>query len=60
MKSGRKDRLDVTDQRIDRKSLHQPPELFGRKVTQFIRIPGPGKVSVFNSLIEEKKTVAFP
>jgi len=58
--SGRTNRGYVVDYRIDCKSLHQPLELFGRKRTEFLGIPGPDEMTAFNTFVQEKVTIAFP
>ncbi len=48
------------DQRIDGKSLHEPLELFRAKLTYFLTCPWPCEMTLFNSFIQEQKTVSFP
>lgn len=48
------------DDGIDGEPLHQPAELFRRKLTELLRVPRPGEMTALDTLVQEKKAVAFP
>ena len=48
------------DDGIDGEPLHQPAELFRRKLTKLLRVPRPGEMTALDTLVQEKKAVAFP
>lgn len=45
---------------VDRKTLHQPPELLPRDRPAFRVITGPLEPSVLKAFVQEDKSVAFP
>lgn len=48
------------DERIDRKTFHQPVKLFQCKLSGLRRITRPGEVTVFYAFGKEKESVPFP
>ena len=48
------------DDGVDGKALHQPVELFWRKLPEILRIPGPGEMPAFNALVQKQEAVALP
>ncbi|KJS69413.1 MAG: hypothetical protein JL50_01830 [Peptococcaceae bacterium BICA1-7] len=45
---------------VDTKPFHQPSQLLRRNVFNLVFVPRPLKLSVFQPLVQEYKSIAFP
>ena len=52
--------MDIMNDGIYRKALHEPAELFWGQSTEVSGGAGPGETAGIHSLIEEKISIAFP
>lgn len=53
-------RVNILDNRVNGKALHQPAVLFGIHLAEFIRGAWPGEASAINTFVKEQKTITFP
>lgn len=50
----------LPDDRINGEAFREPAELLRSELSDFRRIAGPGELSVFHALCEEKKSIPLP